>query len=61
MATTNETKQVRITVEAYNALEKLVEQLTAERGVPVNLTYAASIAILDTVERLGETNPLDTK
>jgi len=50
----NETKQIRVTQEAYNALEKLVEQLTKERGVPVNMTYAASIAILDTVERKEE-------
>lgn len=50
----NETKQIRVTQEAYDALEKLVAQLTKERGVPVNMTYAVSIAILDTVERLEE-------
>jgi len=45
---------VRITKEAHEALQKLADQMTNELKVPVNLTYAASVAIMDTVERLEE-------
>ena len=39
------TKQVRITEEAFEALKELAKVKTDNVGVPVNLTYAASIAI----------------
>ena len=52
--TSNDTKQIRVTQEAWDNLRKLARLLTEELGVPVNLTYAASVAINDTVERLEE-------
>jgi len=56
-----ETKQIRVTDEAYNNLRKLAKLLTDELGVPVNLTYAASVAINDAVERrLERQNESDT-
>ena len=49
-----EFRTIRITAKAREALDRIAKRLSKELGVPVDLTYAASIAIINTDERQEE-------